>query len=154
MAHGRHSRHILGNPKASKPPRAHHSGVPNPTRERYTPELLIQILTSTRGKIAAAARQLGCDRETIYDYKKKYPHIDQTLDDERELQLDRTELQLFKAIDKCESWAIKLYLKTQGRGRGYTERQGVGHDDGATLEQLVLLAEQKRQARVLTNTGT
>ena len=87
--------------------------------------------------IAAAARQLGCDRETIYDYKKKYPHIDQTLDDAQELQLDRTELQLFKAIDKGEPWAIKLYLTTIGRSRGYTKKQRVGHD-GATLEELVL----------------
>ena len=86
--------------------------------------------------IAAAARQLGCDRETIYDYKKKYPHIDQTLDAERELQLDLTELRLFQAIDKGEPWAIKLYLTTIGRSRGYTTKQGVGHD-GVTLEELV-----------------
>ena len=86
--------------------------------------------------IAAAARQLGCDRETIYDYKKKYPNIDQTLDAEREMQLDRTELQLFMAIDKGEPWAIKLFLTTVGRSRGYTTKQGVGHD-GVTLEELV-----------------
>jgi transposase-like protein len=152
MVYRRHSRHNSHNPAGRKPPRAHHSGVPNPTRERYTPEQIIQVLSATRGKIAAAARQLGCDRETIYDYKKKYPEIDHTLDAERELQLDRTELKLYQAIDKGESWAITLYLKTQGRGRGYVAKVDISAD-ALTLEQLVLLAQQRRAARALANAG-
>lgn len=96
--------------------------------------------------VTAAARLLHCGRQCIYDYKAKYPEIDQALLDEREMQLDRTELKLFAAIDKGEGWAITLYLKTIGRSRGYIEKQDIGLD-ALTLEQLVLLAQQKRAAK-------
>jgi len=52
----------------------------------------------------------------------------------------RAARQLFKAIDKGEPWAIKLFLTTIGRPLGYTTKPGVGHD-GETLKELVLSSQ-------------
>ncbi|MCG3777311.1 MAG: hypothetical protein JW395_4189 [Nitrospira sp.] len=121
-------------------------------KERYTAEQVTAALHQSRGMVTAAARVLGCNRQVVYNYRSRYPQIDEVLTEARELQLDRTELALFRAIDKGESWAITLYLKTQGRERGYTAKQDAGRD-AATLEQLVLQAHARRAER-LANTGT
>jgi len=96
--------------------------------------------------IAIAARLLRCSRQTIYTAVRTYPEVKEALDDARELGLDLAEMALFKAIDKGQGWAITLYLKTQGRKRGYVEKVDVG-SDSATLEELVLMAQGKRAER-------
>lgn len=143
MAISRYSWHSPRKKVALKPILAEPS--PSHTKpgreERYTPEQILAALRHARGMVTAAARALGCNRQVIYNYKAKYPQIDDVLTEARELQLDTTELALFRAIDNGESWAITLYLKTQGRSRGYTQKQDKGLD-ALTLEQQVLLAQQ------------
>lgn len=75
----------------------------------------------------------------IYDLMKRHPEIQETVQDAQELQLDTTELLLSREIDKGEPWAVLYYLKTQGRARGYIEKQDVMLD-AVTLEELVLLS--------------
>jgi hypothetical protein len=89
---------------------------------------MVQVVDSLRrsnGKIASAARRLGCDRQVIYRYLKKFPQIEEAVTEAREFQIDTTELKLFEAIKKGEPWAIVFHLKTQGRSRGYGTRQDV-----------------------------
>lgn len=117
--------------------------------ERYTPDQILTALRHARGMVTAAARVLGCNRQVIYNYKAKYPQIDEVLAEAREQQLDMTELALFRAIDQGEAWAIKLYLKTHGRSRGYSEKQDTGQGT-MTLEELVLLSQQKEAPGTLT----
>lgn len=116
------------------------------THEKYTPEQIIAALGQSRGMVSVAARLLSCDRGTIYDYMDRYPAIKLAITNQRELSLDTAELKLVEAITKGQPWAIVFYLKTQGRGRGYIEKQDIGLD-ALTLEQLVLLAQQKRKEK-------
>ncbi len=104
---------------------------------------------STKGMIAAAARVLGCDRGTIYDAAKRHPAIQDAIDGERELQLDKTELVLFKAIEKGEGWAVCFYLKCQGRKRGYIEKADVHLAGGVSLLDLINagMEEEAQQKR-------
>lgn len=135
-------------PKVKAPP-----PIPNlKHNERYTPEQVIAALRSARGMLSAAGQLLGCTRGTVAGYKDRYPAIDAVLTEEREMQLDRTELVLFKAIDKGELPAVFYYLKTQGRARGYVEKVDVAAD-ALTLEKLVLLAQERRAARKATDAG-
>lgn len=90
--------------------------------ERYTAERVIAALVKTKGMITLAARELNCSGETIRNYAKRYPSVATALHEERERMTDVAELALYKAIQDGEGWAISLYLKTQGKGRGYVER--------------------------------
>lgn len=90
--------------------------------ERYTAERVIAALVKTKGMITLAARELNCSGETIRNYAKRYPSVAAALHEERERMTDVAELALYKAIQDGEGWAISLYLKTQGKGRGYVER--------------------------------
>lgn len=74
--------------------------------------------------VSVAARSiLHCDRQTVYNYAAKYPELKTVIEDERELFLDATELKLQEAVQKGEAWAVCFALKTQGKSRGYIERQ-------------------------------
>src|SRR2546422_91478 len=92
------------------------------SNEKYKPGKIIAALQQAKGMVAVAARLIGCQRSTIYEAMQRHPEINETVDDEREMQLDKTELALFKAIEKGEGWAVCFYLKCQGRKRGYIEK--------------------------------
>lgn len=95
--------------------------------EKYTAAQMIDALTQTKGMVTVAARRLGCDPATVYRYIRLYPTVAQAARDQRESVTDMAELALYKAIQDGEGWAVCFYLKTQGKGRGYIERQEVEH---------------------------
>src|SRR2546422_853035 len=93
--------------------------------EKYTSATIIEALTKSKGMIAMAARLLGCTRQTIYDAISRHPEINDAVGGERELMLDVAEIKLAVAIQNGQPWAIRYYLSTQGKARGYIERQEV-----------------------------
>ena len=89
--------------------------------ERYTVPQIITALQQARGMVTVAARSLGCNPQTVRNYIARHATVAQALHEERERTTDVAELALYKAIQQGEAWAVSLYLKTQGRDRGYVE---------------------------------
>lgn len=99
---------------------------------KYTDAVIIEALEKTRGMIYVAARALGCSATTIYDRAKVSPAVAQAIQVEREVRLDRAEMQLDKAVDRGEPWAVCFLLKCKAKDRGYVERQQVEHSGEVT----------------------
>lgn len=93
------------------------------SRERYQPAQVIKALHDTKGMVSLTAEMLRCDPDTVRNYCKRHPTVAAALREERERVTDIAELSLFRAIQNGEAWAVCFYLKTQGRSRGYIERQ-------------------------------
>jgi hypothetical protein len=91
-------------------------------RQRYTAGQVIEALKASRGLVYIAAERLQCDPDTIMNYCKRYPTVEQAKHDARGALLDKAEVRLFEAVDRGEGWAICFALKTIGRTRGYAER--------------------------------
>jgi hypothetical protein len=91
-------------------------------RQRYTVEQVITALREGKGMVSVAARRLGYNFQTVLNYCKRYPTVEQAKQESRVELLDEAELRLWRAIRRDESWAITLALKTIGRSRGYGER--------------------------------
>lgn len=91
--------------------------------ERYTAQQVIQAIHDTRGLVSYAAQRLNCDPDTVRNYARRHPTVAAALKEERERVTDIAELALFTKIQEGEAWAICFYLKTQGKDRGYVERQ-------------------------------
>ena len=119
-----------------------------PPNQLYSPLMIISALERSRGMITVAARLLKCSRQTVYNALRHFPEVKLALEDARELLLDTAELKLMESVNKGESWAICFFLKTQGRKRGYIEKQGVGLE-ASTLEELILLSQGRRSSRIV-----
>ena len=61
-------------------------------------------------------------KSTVYEYLKRYPDLQNVLDEARESAIDFVESALMKAIEADNLTAIIFFLKTQGKSRGYNER--------------------------------
>ena len=90
---------------------------------KFTEDQFLKAIDGSGGFVTEIARRLGCNRSTVYAYKKRFPAVAKAIDDEKEMILDTAESALLTQIGKGNIAAIIFFLKTQGRSRGYNERQ-------------------------------
>lgn len=112
-------------------------------RPRLSAKLVATTLRETRGMVSVAARRLGVTRQTIYNWISKSAAVKEAMTDAREAMTDTAELKLYEAIAAGESWAINLYLRTQGRHRGYVETTNVNHSGSLTVEAIAKLSDEE-----------
>ena len=155
--HSRHSRHTaaptphdptIASPKGKG---AASPGIPKrklPHNIIYTPDAMIAALKRAKGMVTVAASLLGCDRQAIYNAMAKYPEIEAARFAERDGLLDVAELKLAEAVQRGNLPAILFYLRTQGKSRGYWEKQEAVKPGELSLEDAVLAAQKKRRTVV------
>ncbi len=103
-----------------------HSRHSRVSEGRFSPGHVIEALYQAGGVIAAAARALGCNRSTVYDYMKRHKSVRAAYDDVNEASLDHAESGLSDFMkgevegqttrERLE--ALKFFLRTKGKGRG------------------------------------
>lgn len=103
-------------------------------KQKYTIEQVCQALDATEGQPAEAAVKLGCWASTIYNYAERYPTVRERIKHYKEVRLDKSVRKLWELIDDGNVAAIIFHLKTQGKERGYTERNEITGKDGEALE--------------------
>lgn len=82
-------------------------------------------LHKTLGQITIAATNLGVVYNTVKRVLDESEKCREIVEHYRQLRVDKAELALEKAIQDGEPWAVSLTLKTQGKDRGYVERQEI-----------------------------
>lgn len=94
-------------------------------KHRYTDKQIFAAIERNKGLVFLAAQQLGCYPSTIHHRAIKNNKIRECIEIERGRILDFAEAKLLEAVGRGEAWAICFLLKTQGKGRGYVERQEI-----------------------------
>jgi hypothetical protein len=113
------SPHVGGKTKkAERDPSIFYAGK---SKRPYKQQQVIDALVAADGAITIAAKRLG----TSYRHLKKYidasDKLTEVLHGIEEINLDAAESTLFAAIKEGNLTATIFYLKTKGKGRGYTE---------------------------------
>ena len=98
--------------------------------ESLTADLAIEAVRNAQGNITAAARGLGISRTTLYKFINNHATVKSALRESRETMLDNAESVLYKKVLEGEAWAVCFFLKTQGKSRGYVERQEITGAEG------------------------
>ena len=93
--------------------------------QKYTAKQIIQAIEKTGGIKDKIARNLGCHRNTVDNYIKRYSTVATAYKAEKEKVLDLAEAQLMGKLDEGFWPAIRYYLSTQGKDRGYIQRQEI-----------------------------
>lgn len=89
---------------------------------RYKPEQVIQALREMNGFISYAAQRLGCSAPVVREYISKYPEIAEALKEIKESMKDTGELSLLNQVQRGDMGAIRYYLSSQAKDRGYGEK--------------------------------
>ena len=90
--------------------------------KKFNIQQIQNALLKANGLVSVAAKVLNCDNQTVYNYIKEFPQLNDTLQEARNKTLDLAENKLFELINEKDKTAIIFFLKTIGRGRGYVER--------------------------------
>lgn len=101
--------------------------------KQFKAEQFIKAIPKTGGIVSLIAQKVGCDWHTAKKWIDSHPTIKAVYDSEREGILDLAEGKLIGAIKRGDLAAIKYYLGTQGKHRGYVERQEVSAPDGGPV---------------------
>lgn len=80
-----------------------------------------------RGNISAVARSFGVSRNAIDNRINKSPVLKEALKQARDTMLDNAETALYDDALNGNTTALIFFLKTQGKARGYVERQELQH---------------------------
>lgn len=94
-------------------------------RAKVSQKALEKALKATLGNISLAARNLGLERSGVCARIAKSPDLQRVVNDARESLVDNAESALHRAVTTGEGWAVCFTLKTQGKARGYVERQEI-----------------------------
>lgn len=104
----------------------------------FTQPEIEQALRDTKGMVSVAAKKLNMARGALYARIQRSQALRDVIADEREAMTDTAELALHRAIVGGEAWAVCFYLKTQGKSRGYVERQEItGADSGPIMIEAI-----------------
>lgn len=89
---------------------------------RYTAAEVCEACEGTGGVKAEVARKLGCSRQTVCRYARRYVTVREALHQADEALTDRAEVCSARKIDDGYWPAIRYRLETKGRDRGYVQR--------------------------------
>jgi len=93
----------------------------------------IKAFEHSAGNVTHACKSIDICRQTYYDWIDKSDTFKKRCDDIKESNIDFAESILMSEIKKSNLTATIFYLKTQGRNRGYVERQEMDIDGDLSL---------------------
>jgi len=121
------------------------------TNTNILKKAMIEALEKSLGVVTTAAKAVGIDRSTHYDWYNNDPEYRAAVDSISDIALDFAESQLHKQIQEGEVSSTIFYLKTKGKKRGYVERTEVEHSGELGI---TWLEEKTYEANNKTDKGT
>lgn len=85
-------------------------------------ERFIKALEKSRGNIKNACAAVNISRGLYYKWRYTDPDFKQAVEDINEGEIDVAEDQLRARMDSGDTTAIIFFLKTKGKGRGYSDK--------------------------------
>lgn len=107
-------------------------------KREFTAQRIIKALHETHGLQTLAAQKAGIGYRTLCRYVAEFPSVAEALVDSKEEMLDFAEGKLYQKIRADDNTAIIFYLKTQGKSRGYIERQEVTGREGIPVTPAIM----------------
>ena len=117
----------------------------NSKKREQTAQRIIDAVRESNGLLTLVAKKAGLGYTTIWRYTQDYPSVKQAVIEAKERMLDFAEGKLYEKIKEGDNVAIIFYLKTQGKGRGYIERQEVTGEGGKPIKYEINVKDGESQ---------
>ena len=106
----------------------------NSKKREQTAQRIIKAIQESNGLLTLASKKAGLGYTTVWRYTQDFPSVKQAVIEAKERMLDFAEGKLYEKIKSGDNAAIIFYLKTQGKGRGYIERQEFTGEGGGPVK--------------------
>ena len=103
------------------------------TRNELTAEQVISKIHDLHGNVSSVAKFFKLSRQTMHKYINDHPTVKAALEESRERMIDNVESKLYSQALAGNTTAMIFFLKTQGKQRGYVERQEITGKDGNSI---------------------
>lgn len=104
-----------------------------------------KVLIRCSGNISKAAKHLGCERQTVYNYIDRYKSVASALKkvrgNKRDYRILLAESNLDERLEAGEWKATEYVLSTLGKKYGYTRRTDVKYEEEASVVKLETSSE-------------
>lgn len=101
--------------------------------KRPSKDAVIEALEKAFGNKTVAAKSLNTSRNSLDVWITHYEITQDKIEECRDLALDIAEYKLLQAINEGRTAELIFYLKTQGKKRGYVERQELASPGGGPV---------------------
>jgi len=105
----------------------------NSKKREQTAQHIIEAIGKAAGLLTVAAKNSGISYTTVNRYVHDFPSVAQAVHQAKERMLDFAEGKLYEKIKGGDNICILFYLKTQGKARGYIERQEFANPIGESF---------------------
>ena len=101
---------------------------------------MILALTKSLGVVSTAANKANIARSAHYEWLTSDPEYKAKVEDIKNLAIDFVESKMFNQIKSGDTALIKYFLSTQGKNRGYVERQEIANTnkDGEDIPPAII----------------
>lgn len=82
----------------------------------------LEAYSESHAIMTTACKSCGLAKQTVYNWKQEDPEFAKAMAEVEESQIDFVEGKLMSLVDSGDATATIFYLKTKGRGRGYSEK--------------------------------
>lgn len=100
---------------------------------KATDAQIAKALAATAGNMAAAAKKLGLNRSSVKRRVDASTDLQLVCSEAKETTTDIAESALVISIRKREPWAVRFWLRTQAKERGYTYREELSGPGGTPV---------------------
>lgn len=97
------------------------------TKTNAHKKAMVEALEKSLGVVTTACKIVGISRVTHYEWLQTDEAYAEQVSNIKDIALDFAESQLHKRMKDGSDTAIIFYLKTQGKKRGYIEKQQIEH---------------------------
>lgn len=105
----------------------------------------LKALEQSYGVVSQASRVCGIHRSSHKRWYKEDQDYREAVNDLKNVALDFAEHNLLLGIQDQNMTAIIFYLKTQGKSRGYVERQEINQETTYKHEPVQMTAEEAKK---------
>lgn len=97
-------------------------------------QAVLKAIKGSHGIVSRVAEKLGRDWVTARKYIDRWEETQEALEAEQERITDVAESRLIKALDNGDQWAVKFWLTTMGRKRGFITKSEIAGDINGKIE--------------------
>uniref|UniRef100_A0A6M3KKI2 Uncharacterized protein n=1 Tax=viral metagenome TaxID=1070528 RepID=A0A6M3KKI2_9ZZZZ len=111
---------------------------------------IIKAIGESNGLLTVAAKKAGVGLTTVKRYASEFSSVHEAVLAAKERMLDFAESKLYEKIKNGDNACLIFYLKCQGKGRGYIERQEITGEGGGPIKTETKIIVMDDEAKSLT----